>query len=174
MRKSSLYLPDRLKAALEARAAETGTSEAELIRASLETSLSAATNAGRERPERPWPGRFVGIGVGPGDPDLVTVKALVALRRADVVVAPSTAVDAVGRAEAIVRESAPGLRVERVPFAMSPGRAERDRSVSAAAAVVAGHLDAGREVAWVTLGDPLVYSTFPRWPPRWPTSGRRR
>ncbi len=83
-----------------------------------------------------------------------------ALRRADRVVAPATAVDAVGRAEAIVRQAVPGLRVERIPFAMAPGRAERDRSVEEAAEVLAGYLGAGQEVAFVTLGDPLTYSTF--------------
>ena len=110
--------------------------------------------------EAPVPGRLVGVGVGPGEADLLTVRALQALRRADRVVAPAMAVDAVGRAEAIVRQAVPGLRVERIPFAMSPGRAERDRSVEEAAAILAGYLGAGEEVAFVTLGDPLTYSTF--------------
>jgi precorrin-2/cobalt-factor-2 C20-methyltransferase len=70
------------------------------------------------------------------------------------------AVDAVGRAEAIVRQAVPGLRVERLPFAMAPGRAERDRSIAEAAEVLAGYLGAGQEVAFATLGDPLMYSTF--------------
>jgi precorrin-2/cobalt-factor-2 C20-methyltransferase len=70
------------------------------------------------------------------------------------------AVDAVGRAEAIVRQAVPGLRVERIPFGMAPGRAERDRSVEEAAATLTGYLSAGQEVAFVTLGDPLTYSTF--------------
>jgi precorrin-2/cobalt-factor-2 C20-methyltransferase len=70
------------------------------------------------------------------------------------------AVDAVGRAETIVRQAVPGLRVERIPFAMSPGRPERDRSIEVAAAVLAAYLGAGEEVAFVTLGDPLMYSTF--------------
>ena len=43
---------------------------------------------------------------------------------------------------------------------MTPTRAGRERSVGRAAAVVARHLAAGEEVAWITLGDPLTYSTF--------------
>jgi precorrin-2/cobalt-factor-2 C20-methyltransferase len=164
MRKTSVYLPDRLKEALVDRAAATGRSEAEVIRAAVEAEVRAGTGAGAgpaaPAVEAPVPGRLVGIGVGPGDADLVTVRALAALRRADRVVAPATAVDAVGRAEAIVRQAAPGLRVERVPFAMAPGRADRDRAVADAARVLAGYLDAGEEVAFVTLGDPLTYSTF--------------
>jgi precorrin-2/cobalt-factor-2 C20-methyltransferase len=161
MRKSSLYLPDRLKAALAARAAATGTSEAELIRGALENMLSAG--ADRPIPTRsdpPVPGRLVGIGVGPGEPDLLTVRAVTALRRADRVLAPTTSVDSVGRAEAIVREAVPDVAVERVAFSMSPTRAARDKSIHTAASAVAKHLIAGEEVAWVTLGDPLTYSTF--------------
>jgi precorrin-2/cobalt-factor-2 C20-methyltransferase len=167
MQKTSVYLPPRLKEALAARAAATGRSEAEVIRAALEAevwSAGAGTAVGGTGswPEGgvPVPGRLVGVGVGPGEADLVTVRAVAALRRADRVVAPATAIDAVGRAEAIVREALPGLRVERIPFALAPGRTERDRSVEEAAAVLAGYLGAGQEVAFVTLGDPLTYSTF--------------
>jgi precorrin-2/cobalt-factor-2 C20-methyltransferase len=163
VRKSSLYLPDRLKTALRARAEATGRSEADLIREAVEGALARdpASRADGPTPERPLPGRLVGIGVGPGEADLLTVRAVNALRRADRVLAPSTAVDAVGRAEAIVRQAVPGLIVERVPFAMAPSRRARDRSVEQAADAVVAHLHSGEEVAWITLGDPLVYSTFP-------------
>jgi precorrin-2/cobalt-factor-2 C20-methyltransferase len=162
MRKTSVYLSSRLKDALAARARATGRSEAEVIRAALEAEVRVdpPASAGVGPGEKPVSGRLVGIGVGPGDADLVTVRAVAALYRADRIVAPATAVDAVGRAETIVRQAAPGLRVERIPFAMAPGRSERDRSVDGAARVVAGYLDAGQEVAFVTLGDPLTYSTF--------------
>ena len=167
MHKTSVYLPAPLKAALAARAAATGRSEAEVIRAALEAEVYAASDgaamrgAGASAPDAaPVPGRLVGVGVGPGEADLVTVRALTALRRADRVVAPAMAVDAVGRAEAIVRQALPGVRVERIPFSMSPSRDERDRSVEDAAGVVARYLGAGEEVAFVTLGDPLTYSTF--------------
>ena len=159
MKKSSVYLPDRLKGALASRATTTGQSEADLIRSALEA-LLAGGQAGSSRPQPAVPGRLVGIGVGPGEPDLLTVRAIASLRRADRVLAPTTSVDSVGRAEAIVREAVPEVSIDRVTFAMNPSRTARDRSISAAASVVAKHLSAGEEVAWVTLGDPLTYSTF--------------
>jgi precorrin-2/cobalt-factor-2 C20-methyltransferase len=160
MRKSSLYLPDRLKAALSARSVATGRSEADIIRAAVAEALARPAQAAPERTDPPVPGRFVGIGVGPGNADLLTVQAVRAVRRADVVLAPTTAIDAVGRAEAIVRTAIPDVRVERVTFSMASSRNRRDTSLRQAAEVVVGHLAQGREVAWITLGDPLVYSTF--------------
>lgn len=172
MHKSSIYLPEDTKSALSREAKRAGLSEAQLIRAALESALSqpqagpehsvATRDLVASRPaDRPVPGRLVGIGVGPGEPDLITLRAVEALRRADVVVAPSSAPDAVGRAEAIVREVAPEVAVVRVSFDMSPSRRARDRSVEKAAGVVCGFCEKGSEVAWITLGDPLVYSTFP-------------
>ncbi len=157
MRKSSVYLPDNLKRRLAALAERTGVSEAELIREAIEQRLGAAE---RSRPADPAvPGRLVGVGVGPGPSDLVTVRALDALRRADRVVAPCTSIDAVGRAEAIVREAAPDVVVERLVFVMAPDHEARAAALGAVCDRITGWLDDGDEVAFITLGDPNLYST---------------
>lgn len=102
--------------------------------------------------------------MGPGDPDLITVKALHVLGRVDRVFAPTMAPDAVGRAESIVQQADAGIDVERLVFAVAVD-ADGGDGARAAAHVVAAErvvacLDAGEQVAFVTLGDPNVYSTF--------------
>jgi precorrin-2/cobalt-factor-2 C20-methyltransferase len=159
VRKTSVYLPDALKRRLTAAAESAHRSEADLVREAIEQRVTGSS-APAPAHEAPVPGRLVGVGVGPGAPDLLTVRALRALRRATVVVAPCTDASAVGRAEAIVREAAPDVVVERVVFVMAPAQAERAEALDAATARVLDLLDAGEEVAFITLGDPNVYSTF--------------
>ncbi len=158
MRKTSVYLPDALKRRLSAVAEAAHRSEADLVREAIEQRVAGVGSV--EPVDRAVPGRLVGVGVGPGAPDLLTVRAVRALRRATAVVAPCTDAAAVGRAEAIVREAAPDVVVERLVFVMAPEPAGRTAALDAAGARVIELLDAGNEVAFVTLGDPNVYSTF--------------
>ena len=78
---------------------------------------------------------LVGVGVGPGDPEHVTLEALRALHEADRVFVPSLALDVVGRAESIVREAAPDVQVDRLVITM---RRDGGREV---------YGDAAREIA---------------------------
>jgi precorrin-2/cobalt-factor-2 C20-methyltransferase len=110
-----------------------------------------------------WPvegAALVGVGIGPGDPSLVTLRAVHVLESADVVIAPSTSEASVGRAEAVVREVAPHATCERVVFVMEVDTAARDAALDAVVSRVVARLDEGERVAFVTLGDPNVYSTF--------------
>src|SRR6476469_3801846 len=106
------------------------------------------------------PGSLVGVGVGPGDPELLTIKALRALQQADRIFSPTMAVDAVGRAESIVREADPNLKIERLVFAIRRDEDARSQAHREAADRTVDCLDAGEQVAFITLGDPNVYSTF--------------
>jgi precorrin-2/cobalt-factor-2 C20-methyltransferase len=167
VRKTSVYLPEALKERLELLSRRTGRSEAQLLRTAVERLVAeepSGTGAvGRRQVPLPAPPSgpaLIGVGVGPGDPGLVTRRAIEVLEQADRVLAPTTSAMAVGRAEAIVRDAAPGVAVERVSFVMEVGSEARRAALEAAAGTVVAHLDAGERVAFVTLGDPGVYSTF--------------
>lgn len=105
-------------------------------------------------------GTLIGVGVGPGDAEMITLQAVRTLTEADRVVAPSLAPDAVGRAESIVRQVAPEIEVERLVFDMSTAAGDREASHRSAATAIGPYLDAGERIAFVTLGDPNIYSTF--------------
>ncbi|MER5401588.1 precorrin-2 C(20)-methyltransferase [Streptomyces sp. NPDC002599] len=112
--------------------------------------------------------KLIGVGVGPGDPELVTVKGVNALRAADVVVVPVMAAPdgkdggERGRAEATVLHYVPEEKVVRVVFALNErsDRARREAAWDAAGARVADLLGRHATVAFATIGDPNVYSTF--------------
>jgi precorrin-2/cobalt-factor-2 C20-methyltransferase len=104
-------------------------------------------------------GRLYGIGVGPGDPELMTLKAARILAEAPVVAYPAPD-PGESTARAIAARFIPEGRTEiaiRVP--MRPGAmpvAVYDR----AAAEIAAHLEAGRDVAVLCEGDPFFYGSF--------------
>ena len=106
---------------------------------------------------------LVGVGVGPGDPELLTVKGVRTLQRADLVLVPTMDGAGRGRAEQTVLEYVPEERVRRLSFALNERRdtARREGSWDAAGAIAAEAFAAGaRLVAFATIGDPNVYSTF--------------
>lgn len=162
--KSSIYLPDELKQELGELAGRSGRSEADLIRHAIERLLAigdtSSSPAVTTMPAHPRPA-LIGVGVGPGDPGLVTERARATLAGADRVLVISTDVRSVGRAEMVVRSVAPNARVHRVPFAISGGAEARLASLRQVTDEALGALDAGDLVAVAVIGDPAQWTIFP-------------
>lgn len=114
-------------------------------------------------------GTFYGIGVGPGDPELITVKALKIIKSSPIIAAPRTgngdmvALDIVWRTgvlagtAGIAEES--DKKILAMDFTMDKDPAKRKENYRKNAEAAARYLDNGQDVAMVTLGDVSLYST---------------
>ena len=104
-------------------------------------------------------GILYGVGVGPGDPELMTVKAVRILKACDVVAVP-----AAGESEKTAMKIAAGYigdkPVIHCDMPMIRDKAKLDASHDRAADQLCALLDEGKTVAFLTLGDPSVYSTY--------------
>lgn len=106
-------------------------------------------------------GILYGIGVGPGDPDLLTIKAAKILNRVDIVFAASSIKNKYSLAVDIARPHiSDHADVRMLPFQMSNNEKDREKLWEQNAAVILKELEKGKSVAFLTLGDSLTYSTF--------------
>lgn len=106
------------------------------------------------------PGHLYLVGVGPGAPDLLTLRALNILRGVDVVIAPRSSASEASLVLGIVRPHLSSRQeiIEHV-YPMARDRAQTARCWRQMADLCVERLKAGQSVAQVTLGDPLIYST---------------
>lgn len=105
-------------------------------------------------------GTLYGLGIGPGDPELITLKALNILKRVPVLAYPAPE-QGDSLARTIVEPLLPGGQIEiaiRMPMVIErfPAQAVYDRATRE----IGTHLDGGRDVAVLCEGDPFFYGSF--------------
>ena len=106
-------------------------------------------------------GTLFGIGVGPGDPDLITLKAAKVLKQVDVVFAAASTKNGYSLAEEIASTHLKeGVRFVRLGFPMTRDRKRLQTAWEENARTVVYTLRKGKDAAFVTIGDPMIYSTF--------------
>lgn len=106
-------------------------------------------------------GKFYGIGVGPGDPELLTYKAVRILQEVDCVAVPVTERDKESTAYRIAaRFIKPEAALLKIDFPMTRDRARLEEAWQQACMGIRERLDLGQEAAFLTLGDPMLYSTY--------------
>lgn len=107
-------------------------------------------------------GMFYGIGVGPGDPELLTVKAINAIRDVDVIIAPKTEKKDGSVALSIARQYLKeDVEIVYQVFPMVVRFQEESTDVwEANKNEIVALVASGKKVAFLTLGDPMFYSTY--------------
>ena len=106
------------------------------------------------------PGILYGVGVGPGDPELLTLKAVRLIRDCDVIAIPQKKAQCF--ALHIAAGAVPELQekpILEIEMPMTRDKARREQAWTAGAAMLRGQLDQGKNVAFLTLGDSTIYST---------------
>jgi precorrin-2/cobalt-factor-2 C20-methyltransferase len=106
-------------------------------------------------------GTLYGIGVGPGDPELMTVKGARALQRCRHVFVPKARAASESLALKIAKPHLPADSVaHELVFPMTTDRDELTERWNESAGEVAAVIDSGEDACFLTLGDPLLYSTY--------------
>lgn len=106
-------------------------------------------------------GKLYGIGIGPGDPELVTVKGAKIIARCEHVFVPKAKVETRSLALEISRSYiAKSSQVHELVFPMTSDQAELKDKWNASAESIMAVLRQGKDACFLTLGDPLLYSTY--------------
>ncbi len=106
-------------------------------------------------------GKLYAIGTGPGASDLITVRAAKLLGQVDIVYAPAAKKDGDSLALSIVRDYiGEGTQIKERHFPMSNDSAQKEQAWQAVTDEIVADVKTGRQVAFVSLGDVMLYSTW--------------
>ncbi len=106
---------------------------------------------------------LIGIGVGPGDPDLLTVKAVKAIHNADIIMCPASKEDRPSIALSVVSsliDKSKNQEIVKLIFPMTKDKDVLDATWKKNAKIMAEKVLLGKNVVYLTVGDPYLYSTW--------------
>ena len=105
--------------------------------------------------------KFYGIGTGPGDSTLVTVKAVNTFKILDILYTPEPKKGTDSLALSIVKEYIPEtVEIKQRHFPMNSDSIEKMAAWDQVAAEITADVKGGKNVGFITLGDPMIYSTY--------------
>lgn len=105
-------------------------------------------------------GILYGIGVGSGDPELLTLKAGKILEKVDIIFAPKPEVESTSTSMDIIKKYIQKKEVKELIFPMTKDRKKLEKFWKKAAMSVYEKLSSGKDAAFITIGDPFIYSTY--------------
>ena len=106
---------------------------------------------------------LIGIGVGPGDPDLLTVKAVKAIQNADIIMCPASNEDRPSIALSVVSsliDKSKNQEIIKLIFPMTKDKDVLEQTWKRNAKIMAETVLTGKNVVYLTVGDPFLYSTW--------------
>ena len=106
---------------------------------------------------------LIGIGVGPGDPDLLTVKAVKAIQSADTIMCPASNEDRPSIALSVVTpliDKSKNQEIIKLIFPMTKDKDVLEKHWKENARIMADKVLSGKNVVYLTVGDPYLYSTW--------------
>ncbi|MCQ9207497.1 MAG: precorrin-2 C(20)-methyltransferase [Omnitrophica bacterium] len=106
-------------------------------------------------------GKLYGIGIGPGDPGLLTIKAKEILDEVDIIFVPKSEDDGKSCARSIIERALSGKKdFTELTFPMTRNKKTLKAYWKKAAGKIAGEVRGNKNAAFVTIGDPFIFSTY--------------